>query len=259
MRDLARLYAESEAAGFGISYAEFADFLTDEAANSPVRLKELVLARACARGNPSAWEYFVAQYRQKLHAAAVSIAHDEVRGRELADSLYAELYGTRVLDGVNRVSKLNSFQGRGSLEGWLKTLLAQEYVNRFRRQRKLVAFNDALEIPCHPEELADASQQSALACAIDAALTDLREEDRFLLSAYYLDERTLAEVGRMLGMHESTVSRRIEKMTARLRKEILRRLCQSGVPKRAAEEMLAIDVRDLAIDVREKLAQERRA
>jgi hypothetical protein len=90
-------------------------------------------------------------------------------------------------------------------------------------------------------------------------LAALGEEERFVLAAYYLDERTLAEVGRMLGAHESTVSRRLEKITARLRKDILKRLCRNGIAKRAAEEMLALDVRDLGVDVREKLAQERRA
>ena len=104
-----------------------------------------------------------------------------------------------------------------------------------------------------------AAQQTLLAAATDAALEGLGEEEPFLLAAYYLDERTLAEVGRMLGAHESTVSRRLEKITARLRKEIVGRLTKSGMAKRAAEEMLALDVRDLGVNVREKLAQERRA
>ena len=34
-------------------------------------------------------------------------------------------YGTRVAEGGRRISKLESFGGRGSLEGWLKTILAQ--------------------------------------------------------------------------------------------------------------------------------------
>jgi RNA polymerase sigma-70 factor (ECF subfamily) len=204
---------------------------------------------------------FLTRYREKLYLAGAAIARDEVRGRELADSLYAELYGTRVQDEGKRVSKLDSFLGRGSLEGWLKTLLAQDYVNRFRRDRKLVPFNDALETPCQTNlgDPAFEANQAALTAATDAALTELPEEERFLLAAYYLDQRTLAEIARIVGMHESTVSRRLEKITARLRKHIIRRLRKDGMPKRAAEEMLALDVRDLTIDVREKLAQERRA
>ncbi len=122
-------------------------------------MAELVLARACARGNAIAWSAFCTLYRDKLYAAATAMTHDEARGRELADSLYAELYGTRTsLDG-SRVSKLDSYAGRGSLEGWLKTILAQQFVNRLRSERKLVSFNDALETTLSPEsELNDPSR-----------------------------------------------------------------------------------------------------
>jgi RNA polymerase sigma factor (sigma-70 family) len=260
----ARLYAESEAAAYGISTSEFAGLLTEVWPNCPpeptLRVKDLALARACARGNEKAWDYFLTCYREKLYLAAEALTRDEAKGRELADWLYAELYGTRVAEDGRRMSKLESFQGRGSLEGWLKTILAQEFVNRYRHQRKLVAFDDALEVPSQGDT-ADpnlAEQQRALAAATDGALAALGEEERFMLAAYYLDERTLAEVGRMLGAHESTVSRRLEKITARLRKDIIARLCKTGIAKRAAEEMLELDVRDLGVNVREKLAQERR-
>jgi len=69
----------------------------------------------------------------------------------------------------------------------------------------------------------------------------------------------LAEIGRMLGTHESTVSRKVDKITAGLRKQIVARLCKEGWAKRAAEEMLELDVRDLGVNMREKLAQERGA
>jgi RNA polymerase sigma-70 factor (ECF subfamily) len=268
----ARLYAESGAAEFAISQSEFAGLLTDVWRKcAPVqgqadflkslRVKDLALAQGCARGNEKAWDCFLTRHREKLYTAARAMTRDETEGRELADWLYAELYGTRVEESGRRLSKLESFLGRGSLEGWLKTILAQQYVNRFRRQRKFVAFDDKLEVAAQAAagDPGLAAQRVALAAATDAALAALGEQERFLLAAYYLDERSLAEVGRMLGTHESTVSRRLEKTTARLRKQIVARLCKGGVTKRAAEEMLELDVRDLGVNVREKLAQERRA
>jgi RNA polymerase sigma-70 factor (ECF subfamily) len=267
----ARLYAESDGAAYDISESEFAELLTEvlrkagpvqaEAFLKSLRVRDLALAQGCARGNEKAWDCFLTLYREKLYVAAEAMSRDETTGRELADWLYAELYGTRLREDGRRVSKLESFSGRGSLEGWLKTILAQECVNRFRRQRNFVAFDDALEVPGQPDALDPnlAAKQTELAAATDAALAALAEEERFLLAAYYLDERTLAEVGRMLGAHESTVSRRLEKITARLRKEIIGRLCRGGIAKRAAEEMLELDVRGLGVNVREKLAQERRA
>ena len=98
-----------------------------------LRVDELALARACAEGNNSAWEIFLTRYREKLYLSALRIAREDSAARELADTLYADLYGTTTRDG-QRVSKLASYTGRGSLEGWLRTVLAQEYVNRYRRR-----------------------------------------------------------------------------------------------------------------------------
>ncbi len=259
--EIARLYTESGAAQFAVSREDFVAWLAQFPALDSARLNEVVLARACARGNPLAWEHFLTRYREKLYAAGIAIARDETRGRELADSLYADLFGTRVQDDGLRISKFDSFLGRGSLEGWLKTVLAQQQINRLRRERNLVSFDDSIETPSTSSDapLPIASNQQALAAATDAALADLDAEDRLVLASYYLDQRTLAEIGRMLGLHESTVSRRIEKITTRLRKQIVARLIKAGLSRRAAEELLETDVRALEINVREKLAQERRA
>ena len=109
-----------------------------------LRVEELALARACAAGQERAWEIFMARYREKLYDIAAYIAKESSAARELADSLYADLYGTTTRDG-QRISKLASYTGRGSLEGWLRTVMAQEFVNRFRRQRRLVSLDEESE------------------------------------------------------------------------------------------------------------------
>src|SRR6266481_6862921 len=106
-----------------------------------LRVDELALARACAAGENSAWEVFLTRYREKLYLSALRIAREDSAARELADTLYADLYGTTTREG-QRVSKLASYTGRGSLEGWLRTVLAQEYVNRYRRQKRLVSLDE---------------------------------------------------------------------------------------------------------------------
>ncbi len=109
-----------------------------------LRVEELALARACAAGQERAWEVFMARYREKLYDIAGYIARENSAARELADSLYADLYGTTTREG-QRVSKLSSYTGRGSLESWLRTVMAQEFVNRYRRQRRLVSLDEENE------------------------------------------------------------------------------------------------------------------
>ena len=66
-------------------------------------------------------------------------------------------------------------------------------------------------------------------------------------------------MARMLNVHESTIQRRLEKTVRTLRERIVAQLRRQGMSKRAAREMLDVDVRDLGVDVRSRLAQEREA
>jgi RNA polymerase sigma-70 factor, ECF subfamily len=223
-----------------------------------LRVDELALARACAAGHNPAWEIFLTRFREKLYQAALRIAREDSAARELADTLYADLYGMSTREG-QRVSKLASYTGRGSLEGWLRTVLAQEYVNRYRRTRRLVSLDEESEEGAQfsaPDPEPEPPGDPRLAQAIDEALAYLSGEDRTVLSAYYLDGRKLAEIARMLGVHESTISRKLDKLAKALRKQIFAGLTRRGMSRRQAEEALETDVRDLQVDIRRSLAQE---
>ena len=223
-----------------------------------LRIDELALARACAAGHNSAWEVFLTRFREKLYQSALRIAREDSAARELADTLYADLYGTNLREG-QRVSKLASYTGRGSLEGWLRTVLAQEYVNRYRRTRRLVSLEEeseeGMQFPS-PEAETVPPADPRLIEATDEALALLPAEDRTILASYYLDGRTLAEIARMLGVHESTISRKLDRLAKSLRKQILTGLSRRGMSRRQAEEALESDVRDLQLDIRRSLAQD---
>jgi RNA polymerase sigma-70 factor (ECF subfamily) len=268
----AELYLQSGGQKFDLTFEDFARILQEvsgrylhpgassaEAAelHRSLRLEEVVLARACAGGSEHAWECFLNQYRSKLFAAAAAIAKEESAARELADGVYAELFGMRQAGDGERISKLASYMGRGSLEGWLRMVLAQEWVNRHRGQRRLVSFDERSEageqFEAKPE--APIPVDARLEQAVDETLAKTADEERLLLASWYLDGRTLAEIARVLGVHESTISRRIDKITASLRKRILRSLHERGMTAQAAEEAMEVDVRDLLVDVRGRLAQ----
>jgi len=94
---------------------------------------------------------------------------------------------------------------------------------------------------------------SRLKDATDEVLAGLSAEERFLFSSYFLDGRRLAEIGRTLGVHESTISRKMEKLLAEVRKRIRKGLERRGMSRRQADEALETDVRDLELDVAARL------
>ncbi|MGD0215632.1 MAG: sigma-70 family RNA polymerase sigma factor [Terriglobales bacterium] len=280
----AALYGRSGAAAYGMSAERFAAildeivhkyFLPSSAQHSAqrlphasaeqradfcagLRLEELVLARACAEGNERAWHDFISRYRQKLHGMALHITRDGAHAADLADSLFADLYGMNAREQV-RKSKLLSYTGRGSLEGWLRTVMAQEFINRYRKQKRTVSLEEQTEegvqfAAAIPEPACTSDPR--LEAATDEALAELSSEDRFTLASYYLDGRTLAEIAATLGLHESSVSRRLDRLATGLRKRILAALRTQGMSHSQAVEAMEADVRDIRLNLRSRLTQD---
>ncbi|SRR5581483_506028 len=270
---LRQLFEKSGAPKYGITDQQFAAILCSIAEKylpsgssasdlrglySSLHIEELVLARACAVGNEPAWQDFMLRYREKLHEAALRITKEDSRARELSGSIYADLYGTSAREG-QRISKLSYYNGRGSLEGWLRTVMAQSYVNQYRSGKNTVSLEEETEggkqfaVPA-----ADAAPPSdpRLCAATDEALAAISSEDRCILAYYFLDGLTLARTAALLRVHESTISRRLEKLVKVLRKDIILRLTRKGLSRRQAEEALDTDVRDLALDIRQRLTQD---
>jgi RNA polymerase sigma-70 factor (ECF subfamily) len=214
-----------------------------------LRLSELALAHSCALGREVAWQRFVGLYRSTLTQAAIAITGSATLGHDLADSLYSELYGLRQVDG-QRSSPLATYSGRGSLLGWLRTTLAQRHVDHHRRMHRETPL-DTLDVPAPASSPSPIpAQLTRLTHAVSRTLLGLLAEDRFLLASYFLDRQTLFQIARVLNVHEATISRRLKRLVGDLRKQLLHNLQSGGLSKRAAEEALGTDPRDLEINLR---------
>ena len=184
-------------------------------------------ARARALPRLASWEHFVLKQRPLLYRAADAI--DPSGGaRELADSLYADLFGLGDRAGV-RQSLFRYFHGRSSLTTWLRAVLAQRHVDRLRTSRRLEALPDedssfALPAPARPIEPERDRYLGLIRKALEAAVANLAARDRLRLACYYAQELTLAQTGRMLGEHEATASRGLARTRAAIREALERHL-----------------------------------
>jgi RNA polymerase sigma-70 factor len=241
-----RLHHRAGAARWGLSESEFAAVLQRSAENrfksgsdaSPIaieafleslKLEDLALAAACEQGKPEAWDYFVTQYRPVLYAAARVASRDESSAREIADSLYADLYGIR---GSERSSLLRFFHGRSSLATWLRAIVAQRFVDSYRAARRDVALEKRLreepdfatDARVDPPDPKKQHYLSLFSEVLPRVLNRIAPEERLRLSLYYLRNLTLAQISVLLGEHESTVWRRLKKTVDRIRSEVEKRL-----------------------------------
>jgi len=193
------------------------------AALEKVREDDLELARLCADGDERAWERFVREYRPILYRAADAL--DRTQGaREIADSLYAELYGIKTADG-ERQSLFRYYQGRSSLATWLRAVLAQRYVDRVRVERKTESLSDEERADNSVEPDPERTRYVVLVRqALGRAVAALAPRDRLRLGCYYVQELTLAETGRVMHESEATSSRSLARSRKAIRRDIERQL-----------------------------------
>ena len=194
-----------------------------------LRLGDLALACACEEGADAAWDHFVLEYRPILYRAADAL-DPTGRAREIADSLYAELYGLRAGSG-ERSPLFRYFHGRSSLATWLRAVLAQRHVDRVRADRREAPLPE--EEPPAPSSHAPDPDQSRLVAlihtALRAAVDRLDARDRLRLCYYYSQGLTLAEAGRLLGEHEASVSRHLAATRKALRRDVEQQLRADGL------------------------------
>jgi RNA polymerase sigma-70 factor (ECF subfamily) len=237
---------------FGLDPGVEASAKQREAYWRALHLEELAIARGCALGRAAAWQRFLAQYREPLTRIAVEMTGALSLGEELADSLYSELFGLVEREG-KRLSPLFRYSGRGSLIGWLRAVLAQRRVNQYRKTSRESPLGDDIDPAAPAVETAGLEHVEHLRRSLEGAISTLSPDERFLLSAYYLDARTLQELSGVLRVHEATVSRKLKRATEHVRKELLKALMASGLSRRAAQETLGIDPRDVDINLRKLL------
>ena len=251
-----RLYRQANAGRWLLPVEDFASGLEASAAKAfagrtpsardlerylgSLRLEELALACACAAGHDAAWEHFVLEYRPVLYRAADAM--DPSGGaRELADSLYADLFGMQVGRSLFRY-----FHGRSSLATWLRAVLAQRLVDRARARTRTAPLPD--EEPAAPASQAPDPDRDRYLPLIRAAFRDalarLDARDRLRLLYYYAQGLTLAQTGRLLREHEASVSRHLSSARKTIRREVERQLREAALHPDEIEQCFAYVTED---------------
>jgi RNA polymerase sigma factor (sigma-70 family) len=271
--DLKRLHLQSKADRWGLDVARFAAALEASLERtfqgrdpgrreivrhaSSLHLEDLALATACVDGRDSAWEHFIREHRQGLYRAADAL--DSSGGaRELADALYADLYGVQA-HGRERRSLLAYYHGRSALGTWLRAVLAQRVVDRARTQKRLAPLPDEALVTDHGTSSPDPERRrraDLLGRTLADAVARLDARDRWRLGCYYQQQLTLAQTGRLLGEHEATVSRQLARTRRALRGGIEARLRADGLSEAEIAECFEAAVSDVGpLDLAEVFAR----
>ena len=185
-----------------------------------IQADDLFLALACANGNERAWWEFDQHHRSYLERVARHLARTEIDAQEVVDTVYVELYGTRVVDG-ERVSKFATYSGRGSLRGWLRTVIWHSLVDLHRASHDEISLDEMTENVgegyVHAQfaelklggesemldQLARDRYRKVTLSAIENAFANLDNHEKLLLLYYHVENLKLREIARLV---ENTAS-----------------------------------------------------
>lgn len=221
------------------SVEEVRDFISE------LQHTDLYLALACASGNENAWQFFDREYRSFIERLARHLARSGSDADEVIDSVYAELFGTRIVDGV-RHSKFKSYTGRGSLRGWLRAVVANGVIDLYRERQAEVSLdqlsesggearvNPSLNYATHTEDLMLANvarerYRSVTLSALDHALASLDEHEKLLLLYYHVDGLKLREIARIVEEPKSPIRRWFQRRAKRGKQTESKRVHESTV------------------------------
>ncbi len=185
-----------------------------------IQADDLFLAIACANGNERAWWDFDHQHRSYMERVARHLARTEMDATDIVDAVYEQLYGTRIVDG-ERVSKFATYSGRGSLRGWLRTVIWHSLVDRHRAGHDEVSLDEMTENvgegtahasfaepPVGGEtEMVDQitrdRYRKVTVKAIESAFGSLEDHEKLILLYYHVENPKLREISRLVESEDS--------------------------------------------------------
>jgi RNA polymerase sigma-70 factor len=193
----------------GVSELELKDFLNQ------LQAADLFMAIACSVGNERSWWEFDQQHRAYMERVARHLARTEIDAQEVIDTVYVELYGTRVVDG-ERVSKFATYSGRGTLRGWLRTVIWHCVVDLHRASHDEVSLDEMTENVgegyAHAsfvktnlggedemiEKISKDRYRKATLTSVENAFASLDAHEKLLLLCYHVESMKLREIARLV-------------------------------------------------------------
>src|SRR5205085_2449000 len=187
-----------------------------------LQASDLYLAIACESGNETAWWHFDRQYRSFVERLARHLLSSRADADEVIDHVYAELFGTKVVNGV-RISKCSTYSGRGSLQGWLRAVVSHAVIDFYRRRQDEVSLDKLEEgdgrigrvwiARDHRGEesmlgdLVRDRYRAVTLVALDQALDALDDHEKLLLLYYHVEGLKLREIARIVEEPASPIRR----------------------------------------------------
>ena len=201
--------------------------------------RDLYLATACAQHSvkPSseggerfvdenasrAWKILASTYKGFIHDLSRFFFRKGFVAHDIADDILADLF----LPDRFGISRILSYDGRSSLSTWLRVVISNRAINAQRSGESTQSVELLTDIPDAPalesmdSKLRTQRYQWPLENSLTIVCRGLTSRERLILLWRYEDGLQLGQIAQLLRIHQSNVTRQLERLQSKVREQVV--------------------------------------
>lgn len=167
------------------------------------------LITECRKNNKKAQEKLYSLYKDKLFPSCLKYCTSYVEAEDHLHDAFIEIF-----------KKINTYQGKGSFEGWMKRIVINMAIDKYKKHmvytltnEKAMKLSDQTSIDKNDLPLS----LETLMCLIQ----QLPNQYRIIFNLYQLDDYTHKEIANMLSISESTSKSNLHRAKLILKEKII--------------------------------------
>jgi RNA polymerase sigma factor (sigma-70 family) len=171
-------------------------------------LSEYELIEGCKKGSHQAFEALYTKYARRMMAIALRYCNTTFEAEDIVQETFIIVF-----------TKIQSFDNKGSFEGWLKRVLVNYSINHFHKTAKDRNFEDSSEVEVYDDTTEDIFSK----ISNDELIVELQKLPfgyRTVFSLYVIEGYTHKEIGELCSISEGTSKSQLAKARVMLKERI---------------------------------------
>ena len=166
-----------------------------------------LLIKMVRAGKPEAYRALVERYQDMVYNLCFKILLDEDEAKDAAQETFIKAY-----------QALGSFRAESKFSTWIYRIASNMALGKARRKKRSAPLEEAhyLSSDEQTDDQHNNMNQEERSRYLHLALAQLDENDRLLLSLYYLDELSMEETAEISGLDKNTVKVRMHRARKKL-------------------------------------------
>lgn len=157
-------------------------------------MDELQIIAGCKDQKREAQRALYDEYARKMYAICLRYAPDTDSAKDMLQDGFIKIFAS-----------IDSFQGKGSFEGWMKRIFVNLALENIRRQKNVILSSD--DIQNIPDIVDDTTDEQMYKISEGELLKMIRELPRgysTIFNLYAIEDFSHREIADMLGINEGT-------------------------------------------------------